>query len=92
MNPGALLDYEEAGLHAIVGDAVPHHARLAPGNGMLESDYLTGVQRGILMHGTESAFAVIQQAANDFLRRGIVERKFERPLAAITAFGPAIGG
>jgi hypothetical protein len=44
------------------------------------------------MHSPESALAVVEQAADDFLRRGIVERKFELALAAVTAFGPAIGG
>jgi hypothetical protein len=87
-----LLNYQKTSLYAIVGDAIPHHARFSPGNGMLEGDLLAGVQCGIGMDSPESALAVVQQAADDFLRRGIVERKFELALAAVTAFGPAIGG
>ena len=84
---GAYSNHEKSGFHAIIGDAVPHHSRLASSNGMLERDHLAGVQRGIRVNGAESALAVIQQAANDFLRRGIVERKLERTLAAVTALG-----
>ena len=87
-----LLNYQKTSFHAIVGDAIPHHARFSSSNGMLKGNFLTGVQCGIGMDCPESALAVIQQAADDFLRRGIVERKFELALAAVTAFGPAIGG
>jgi len=91
-NQVELLNHKEPGFHAIVRDAVPHYTRFAARDRVLEGDYLAGVQRRILMNGTESALAVVEQAANDFLRRGIVERKFEGSLAAITAFGPAIVG
>ena len=87
-----LLNYQEPGFDAVIGDAVPHHPGFTPGDGVLERDHLAGVERGILVYGAESALAVIQQAANDFLRRGIVKRKCEGTLAAITAFGAAIGG
>jgi hypothetical protein len=59
---------------------------------MLERDHLPGVQSGILVHGAKAALAVVQQAANDLLRRGILERKSERPLTAVTALSAAIGG
>jgi hypothetical protein len=88
----ALLNHKESGFHAVVGDAIPHDARFPAGDGVLERDHLAGVQRGIFVNGAKSALAVIQQAADDFLRRGIVERKCKGTLASVTAFGPAIGG
>jgi hypothetical protein len=87
-----LLNNQESALHLVIGDAIPHHTRFPSSNGMLERDHLPGVQRRILMHGAKSALAVVQQAADDFLRRGIVERKSEGTLAAITALCSAIGG
>jgi hypothetical protein len=88
----ALLNNEEASLDAIIGDAVPHDARFAACDGVLEGDHLAGVEGGVPVDGAESALAVVQQVANDLLRGGIVEGQFQRSLAAIPAFGPALGG
>ena len=79
----SLFDDQETGFDAIVRDPVPHHARVAHCDGVLELDLLPGVQRSISMHGAESALAVIQQPAVDFLRRGIVEGEFERAAGGV---------
>jgi len=68
-----LRDNKEAGFHAIVGDAIPHDPCFATRNGVLESDHLASVQRGIGVNGAKSILAVIQEMPDDFLRRRIVE-------------------
>jgi len=68
-----LLDDQEAGLDTLVGDAVPHHARLAGVDGMPELDHLAGVQGRVVMHSSKAALAVVEQAAADFLVRRIAE-------------------
>src|SRR5271154_1166667 len=88
----ALLDHQEAGLHAIVRDPVPHHACSPASHSVLELHFLTGVQRPVGMLGAESAGAVVEQMAIHFLRRGIGERQLERPAPGMTPLGPAILG
>ena len=70
----ALGNDQKSCFHAIIGDAIPHHARFAAGDGVLEGHHLSGVQRGVSVHGAETALAVIDQASHDLLRRRIVER------------------
>ena len=53
--PNIRLNDQEARLHAIVGNPVPHYACFASGYGVLKVDLLAGVQRGIGMHGAKSA-------------------------------------
>ena len=87
-----LRNNEESGLYAVVGDAVPHHTGFPARDGMLERDHLTGVQRRIFVNGAKSALAVIEQAAHDLLRRGVVKRECQGSLPAVAAFGPSING
>src|ERR1700722_11643985 len=87
-----LPDHEEAGLHFIARDAVPHHAGLADRYGVLEIDHLSSVQRNIGVDGAESAGAVIHQLSGDLLRRRILEGELERASAGVASFGAAIGG
>jgi len=72
---GILLEDQKTGFHAVVGDAIPHHARSAAGDGVAEVHHLAGVQLPIGVDGPESAVAVVQQMAGDFPARGIVEAK-----------------
>ena len=81
-----LLDHQESGLDAVIGDAVPHHARPPDGDGMLELHFLAGVQRSVGMFGAETAGAVIQQLAIDFLRRWIVKRQLQRAMSGMATF------
>jgi len=72
-----LFNDEKASLDTLVGDAVPHHARLAGVDGMPELDHLAGVQGRVVMDGAKPALAVIEQAAADFLVRGIAEGELQ---------------
>ncbi len=85
-----LLDDQESGLDAVISDAVPHHARPPHGDGMLELHFLAGVQRGVGVFGAETAVAVIQQLAVDFLRRRIVKGKLQCAMAGMASFRAAI--
>ena len=87
-----LLDDQEAGFDALVGNAVPHHAGLPGIEGMAELDHLAGVEGGIVVEGAEAVVAVVDQASADFLVRGIVEGELERSLAAVALFNAAVGG
>jgi hypothetical protein len=71
-----LFDDQEAAFDPIIRYAVPHYARLSDRDYVLEIHYLAGWQRGVRMRCAEAALAVVEQAARDFLMRGIVERKF----------------
>jgi len=86
-----LPNYEEAGFYAIAGNAVPHHARLATGDGVAEIHHLSGVEGGIGMHGAKAAGAVIHQLSDNLLRRGILEEEFQGTLCIVASFGAAIG-
>ena len=55
-----LFDDQEAGLDALVGNAVPHDARLAGFDRMPELDHLAGVQGRVVMDGAKPALAVIE--------------------------------
>jgi hypothetical protein len=85
-------NYEKSGLHAIVRYTIPHDARFTAGNGMLEGDHLTGVQCGVSMNGAKSVFAIVHQAAHDFLWRRIIEREGERAFPLVAVLGAAIVG
>ena len=85
-----LLDHQESGLDAVIGDAVPHHARPPHGDGVLELHFLAGVQRSVGMFGAETAGAVIQQFAIDFLRGWIVKGKLQCAVAGMALFRAAI--
>jgi hypothetical protein len=87
-----LCDYQESGFNAIVGDSIPHHARLSDGDGVLKLDHLAAVQSGVGVHRSETALAVVQQAADDFLARRIVEEQFELAAAMVAALGASICG
>jgi len=89
---GSLLENQESGFHAVVGDPVPHDAGLAAGDGVLEVDHLSGVQERVGVLGAKSAVTVVDQAAGDFLARRILEGQPQRALTAMTAFGTAFGG
>jgi len=89
---GALLEDQEPGFHAVVGDPVPHHAGFAAGDGVLEVDHLSGVQERIGVLGAKSAETVVHQPSGDFLARRILEGQPQRALTAMTAFGTAFGG
>jgi hypothetical protein len=68
-----LFDDEESAFHPIIRDAVPHYTRLADCDHVLKIHYLSRWERRIRMRCAETAFAVIQQSAGDFLMRRIVE-------------------
>ena len=72
-----LLDDKKPCFYAIVRDPIPHHSGLAAGDHVFEIHYLAGVQRGISVDGAKAAFAVIQQAAGDFLAGGIIEGELQ---------------
>ena len=58
---------------------------------MPELDHLAGVQGRVVMDGSKAALAVVEQAAVDFLVRGIAEGQLQSAFAAVTPFGAAIG-
>ena len=62
-----LFDYQESALHPIIRDAVPHYPRLADRDHVLKIHYLSGGERCIRMRCAETALAVVQQSAGDFL-------------------------
>ena len=68
-----LFDDQKSGLHAIVRNAVPHHARASHRHGVPEFDFLAGVQGRIRMNGAETTRAVVHKMAGYFLWRRIGE-------------------
>ena len=87
-----LFDDEESALDAIIRDAVPHYPRLADRDHVLKIHNLPGRERCIRMRCAETALAVVQQSAGDFLMRWIVERKFQMAVNRMAKLGTAISG
>ncbi len=89
--PG-LFDDEESAFDPIVGDAIPHHARLADRDHMLKVDHLTGMEGAVSVSGAKAAGTVIEQPPGNLLMRWIVKRQRQLTFSGMTAFGAAIGG
>jgi len=61
------LNDEKAALHPLLIDAVPDHARVTRGAGVMEADHLSGVQIPETVGGAEAAAAHVQKFAREFL-------------------------
>jgi|SRR5579884_1224473 len=84
------LHDEEAAFHAGVIDAVPDHAGVTRGAGMMEADHLPGMQVAKIMRGAESAMADVEQLAGEFRPRRIDDVDDHAAARRATRFGSAL--
>jgi hypothetical protein len=87
---GSLLYHQESGLNPIVGDAIPHHPGFSERQHVPEFNDLTGVERGVAVHGPKAALAMIHQSSANILTRGIVEVEMQNAFTGMTALCAAI--
>jgi hypothetical protein len=85
------LQKQEAGLDVRLEDAVPHDARGAAREGMLEFDHLAGMQAAMIVRGAEAAPAVVYQVTPQHAMHGVGETQCDAAGGGVALLDAAIG-